>query len=154
MLSDYFDWESTREDLNDLQTPPEPKRAICAFKKHYMVQLLSLRAGMIYAIKQTMRLRESGLLWGGVPCSLLVWLSLGSSLRHIYFPMGDPESECVRLSNLCLSRFGLLVLIAIARTCYWGAEQPSSSLLKDIPCYDQFLHVPGLKNMMTRLSLT
>ena len=107
---------------------------------------------MAYALKQTMRLKESSLLWGGVPCSLLIWLSLGTSLRHLYFPMGDPNSERVRLSNLCATRFCLLALVAVSRCCYWAAEQPLSSLLKEIPCYHRLLRIPGLKSAMTRLS--
>lgn len=150
--SEYFDWESGRGHLNDLQTPPNPENETCLGGGTHV--FVPLRAGMVFAVKQTLRLKESGLLWGGVPCSLLIWISLGTSLRNIYYPMGDPESKQVQLSNLCLSRYALLVILAIARCCFWAAEQPQSSYLKDIPCYDWILHIPGLQSMMTRLPET
>lgn len=140
--------------MNNIATPLKPQlsKILTLLISKTGLFVHALRAGMVYALRQTMRLKESsGLLWGGVPCSLLIWISMGTSLRHLYVPMGDPNSESVRLSNLCLTRFCLLALVAVSRCCYWAAEQPLSSVLKNIPCYHDILHIPGLKSLMTRL---
>lgn len=91
---------------------------------------------------------------GGVPCSLLVFISRGTSKRNVYPHgiMGDPDSEVTKLSNLVLSRFCLLVLVAISRNVFWAIEQPSSSLLPQTPYYSYLLNLSQLNTVFIRMS--
>lgn len=120
---------------------------------------------------QVMRLRQGGLLWGGVPCSSFVWISRGTSRRSqatappkpcqcmpgtpfvstcesatiLQFlqanVLGDNSVEFVRLGNLCVVRFCLLVLLACSRNCIWAVEQPSSSMMPEHPRMQQLFQL-------------
>lgn len=118
---------------------------------------------------QVMRLRQGGLLWGGVPCSSFVWISRGTSKRsqatalpnpcasachehilsaHVSLQhavqdnvLGDGSKEFVRVGNLCVVRFCLLVLLAYSRNCIWAVEQPSSSIMPDHPRMQQLFRL-------------
>lgn len=64
-----------------------------------------LRPGILAAIKGVLRLRPGSLCWLGIPCSLLIWVSLGTSKRGTLFDMfGDISLESVRKSNIHLGR--------------------------------------------------
>jgi hypothetical protein len=45
--------------------------------------------------------------------------------------LGDESMKFVRLGNLCVVRFCLLVLLAYSRNCLWAVEQPGSSIMPD-----------------------
>ena len=105
---------------------------------------------MLYAIKSTLRLAPQSLLWGGVPCGLLVFLSLGTSKRNVQV-MGDTTKQCVVDSNLCLSRFSLLCLLATARGAYWACEQPISSCLRQTPYFDFLMEIKAVPAFLVRL---
>jgi hypothetical protein len=85
--------------------------------------------GLLHAIKGVLRLRQRGLLWGGVPCSSFVWINRGTSRRSRANPLGDVSVASVSTSNTIVSRFALLVLLGVSRGATWLVEQPSSSLL-------------------------
>ena len=159
---DYFDYESHRGGANDM----------LKVRGYSIIDLLagqsrdmdmthvhckgihSPRSGFLYALKQVLRLKPGSLLWGGVPCSLLVWVSRSSSKRLLpgYDVMGDPFSKPTLQSNTLLSRFALLVLLCMSREVFWAIEQPQSLLLKDTPYYDYFFLLPQLKIVFTRMS--
>jgi hypothetical protein len=104
--ADNFDWE-LRPDCNDL---------------------LSV-VGFLLSVRLALQMVRSGLLFGGVPCSLFVFISLGTSMRSPTCPDGNVNLESVRRSNALASRFTLLAMIALARGAHFVIEQPSSSRL-------------------------
>ena len=110
------------------------------------------RPGFLYAIKGTLRLKEFSLLWGGVPCSLLVFISMATSGRHLNI-MGYEDREPVATSNLLLARFCLLAILQTARNGYWAVEQPGSSVLKDTPYMEMLMDqtVAAVKTFFCRL---
>ena len=101
---------------------------------------LIIRPGILYALKQVMRLRERALCWLGIPCSLLVFMSIATSKRGLkgHSILGDESLPCVQKSNLQLSRSALLALLCIVRRVFWSVEQPSTSKL---PHVDYFANV-------------
>ena len=111
------------------------------------------RTGFVYAVKACLRLLPYSLLWGGVPCSLLIWISSATSGRKAdTLPMGDESKDCVRNSNLLLSRFSLLAVLATARHSWFCVEQPMSSMLVKLPYYDFIMNIAALKPQFVRLS--
>ena len=90
----------------------------------------------------------------GIPCSLLVFISLATSKRglHGHDIFGDQSLDCVVRSSLHLSRACLLALLCMARNVFWAAEQPSTSKLPQIPYYRALLSDPLLETFFTRLS--
>lgn len=108
---------------------------------------------MLYALKHVLRLKQSGLAWFGVPCSLLVFSSLGTSKRGIWpFDLfGDTAIPCVRRSNVHLARTALLVLVCIVRQVWWAVEQPGTSRLPQIQYFASILEDPALPTEFSRL---
>lgn len=106
----WFDWLHRPDDMNNLLTV----------------------AGMMQAVKDTLRLREGGLLFGGVPCSSWVWLSCPTHMRHVAI-LGDSRQEMVRIGNILGARFCLLAGLALVIGAHWAVEQPSTS---------RFIHYP------------
>ncbi|CAJ1397173.1 unnamed protein product [Effrenium voratum] len=130
--SDYFELTSNRGTLNDMGSVP----------------------GFIYCLKGALRLRKQALLWGGVPCSLLVFMSSGTHQRGFENDMmGDLSLPSVRQSNLLLSRFCLIVLVCICRNVWWAIEQPASSKLVETPYYSYLMSLRCLNPKFVRLWL-
>ena len=113
-----------------------------------------LRPGLLSAIKGVLRIKPGGLLWLGVPCSLLVFMSIGTSLRGIQgFDMwGDVSLPSVQKSNQHLTRAFLLIALAIARSVYWCTEQPGTSRLTSVDPFKLLLGDDSIPTTMQRLS--
>lgn len=125
-----------------------------SFKKLQPSSALLMRPGFLYALKGVLRLVPGSLLWGGVPCSLLVFISRATSKRNLdgHDIYGDPKSAPTVLSNLILSRFALLVALAISRDVWWAIEQPSTSLLPKTDYYQLFLNLAEINPIFLRMS--
>ena len=138
---------------------PQLRLGILFFEKntacHFMAfQLFPgfLRPGLLAAIKGILRLRPGSLAWFGVPCSLLIWVSLGTSKRGTAFDMfGDISLESVRKSNIHLSRAAMLILLCVARQVWWTVEQPGSSRLPHMPFFDDMLLDKMIPTIFQRL---
>jgi hypothetical protein len=110
MLSDYFDVCDRGAD-NDLCTT----------------------GGLLIAIRNTLRIVEGGLLYGGVPCNSFIFMNSRNTQRTDSNPLGNKMCPAAVTGNILASRFMMLVLIALARKVYWFVEQPGSSKLKLFP---------------------
>ena len=86
--------------------------------------LLCLRPGLLYSIKQCLRLTKNSLCWFGIPCSMLVFISLGTSLREVdgHSIMGDESQPAVQQSNMMLSRSAMLVLLCHGKAGVLGCR--------------------------------
>ena len=74
-----------------------------------------LRHGFVKAMENTLRLKELGLLFAGLPCHSFIWLNLATSLRSATRPFGDNVKLCVRQSNACLTQHEYIIIIRV--TC-------------------------------------
>ena len=127
--------------------------------------LLCLRPGLLYSIKQCLRLTKNSLCWCGIPCSMLVFISFGTSLREVdgRSIMGDESQRAVRQSNVMLSRSAMLVLLCVARQVFWAVEQPSASKLAKIRYFrmllesklmtTHFIRLPNSQSLFIPMSL-
>ena len=91
MTSDCFD-VLHRPKANDINTVP----------------------GLLHAMKHILRLKPSGLAWFGVPCCLLVFISLGTSRKGIWPSdlFGNVSLDCVRCSLIshCSGGFSVALI--------------------------------------------
>lgn len=105
-----------------------------------IIQCLSamlLRYGYLVALQYTMRLKPGALLMCGLPCSLHVWISRGTSGKSRQNPRGNCEGStahtCTQKANLIACRFALVALLCMVRCVWWLTEQPSSSVAHWLP---------------------
>ncbi|CAK9076947.1 Putative rhamnose biosynthetic enzyme 1 [Durusdinium trenchii] len=76
-----------------------------------------------------LRLQVGSLFWSGLPCSLHVWVSRGTSGKTRSNPRGNPDKhDCTKEANMIAARFALCILICLARGVWWICEQPVSSV--------------------------
>ena len=55
------------------------------------------------SVENTLRLKEGGLLFAGLPCHSFIFLNLATSMRSEATPFGDEQKLYVRQSNAYLS---------------------------------------------------
>ena len=60
------------------------------------------RQGFAMALQNTLRLKEGGLLFAGLPCHSFVFLNLATSQRSSLHPLGNESELYIRLSNSSL----------------------------------------------------
>ena len=89
---------------------------------------ITTTCGWARAILLVLRLRPSGLLWGGVPCGSFVWLSRSKHGRSCKSPCGFFQNPWVKMNNMIAERFSLLAMLAVARRCHWTAEARLNTL--------------------------
>lgn len=58
-----------------------------------------IRHGMLRACQNTLRVKENGLVFAGLPCHSFIFLNLATSCRSATCPFGDQEKLYVRQSN-------------------------------------------------------
>ena len=85
------------------------------------------------ALQYVLRLRAGALLMCGLPCSLHVWLSRGTSGKSRENPRGDCDGFTASMkktmeANMIACRFALIALVCLVRQVWWVTEQPSSSV--------------------------
>lgn len=116
------------------------------------------------AVECTLRLKEGGLMFAGLPCHSFIFLNLATSMRSQETPLGDESKLYVRQSNAYLSesifiplkivftidifkscfiqqprlaaRLLILCCLAVVRKVHFAIEQPGTST---------FVHFPYLK---------
>lgn len=98
------------------------------------------RLGWLVAVQYVLRIAKGGLFWSGLPCSMHIWMSTGTSKKTRANPQGSSVYQCVADANKMAARFGLLVLLAMVRGVYWCTEQPSSSFALFLPYLEAALN--------------
>ena len=100
------------------------------------------RLGFLVACQYVLRVKANGLLWGGLPCSLHVWISRGTSGKSRDNPRGICNGvfkhDSVRIANLVAARYAMLVLVCLVRQVI--TEQPASSVAPFLPYLEVALY--------------
>ena len=130
------------------------KRPLQAVEESKKTPHIILRPGFLACLKGVLRLQTGSLLWLGVPCSLLIFISLGTSQRGIggYSMWGNTSLESVRKSNVHLARAALCIPLCMARQCWWTVGQPGTSRLPRMPFYEGLLQDDLIPTILQRLS--
>lgn len=79
-------------------------------------------------------------LWEVVYSSSLL-RSRGSTFRSPSAPLGRQDSQAVRDGTILACRALILLLVASCRGCWWCLEQPISSCMEHLPCFQHLLRI-------------
>lgn len=89
-------------------------------------------------------MKVGSLLWSGLPGSLHIWISRGTSGKSRSNPRGEINGcfmhDCVRIANCIACRFGLIAILCLVRQIWWDTEQPASSVAQWLPYLEVALH--------------
>jgi len=110
------------------------------------------RDGFFRALGYTLRLVKGGLLAGGPPCSLFVWISSSIHKRTKENCEGDETNPKVRQANLIVYNVLVLSVVAVCRQCEVFMEQPSSSRMFGLKKYDRVKNLFQWSSVFTWMS--
>lgn len=95
----------------------------CGGDEHDILRESGFYAALLYLLQ----VLPFGLMIGGPPCSLWIFLSASVHGRTKGDASGNVANESVRLANLLVNNYCVLLAIAHLRKVYTITEQPSSS---------------------------
>ena len=95
--------------------------------------------GQLAALQGVLGLRPGGVLGGGPPCSLFVFMSASVHKRTATNPSGDLCNAGVCRANRIVHFWCSLVTLSAMRGCFWWTEQPGSSRMYELPCFVEVL---------------
>ena len=78
--------------------------------------------------------------------------SRASTLRSESNPMGRSDSEAVRNGNILACRCFILLLLASCKGCWWLMEQPSTSTMEYMPCFQHLMALVSVRKMVLSLA--
>lgn len=89
-------------------------------------------------------------------CLQLIFLftprSRGSTHRSVASPEGRPDSTCVRDGNILACRCFILLLIASCKGANWVMEQPGTSLMEYLPCFQALMGLVSVRKLVVSLA--
>ncbi|CAK9096788.1 Uncharacterized protein SCF082_LOCUS45422 [Durusdinium trenchii] len=98
-------------------------------------------SGFALLLSTILRSKPDAVFAFGVVCSTWVAVSRGSTHRHYFLPLGDPNSPSCNKANLLVARTCLALLLIIARGSTFVIEQPNSSLLYRHPRFNALMRL-------------
>ena len=98
--------------------------------------------GLCYAIRQVLRIEESGLAFWALPCNSFAWLSSSQHERGPQNPFGCGSYHWVQAGNILGARTSLLLCLCIARQVKWMLENPEGSAVRCFPYLQHVLSFP------------
>lgn len=101
--------------------------------------------GFLYSLRQALRCKRGGLGLLAIPCNSFNWMSSSQHCRNYFEPWGDCSYDWVQDGNILASRSCLLILVLVARSCYWMTENPDRSQLANMP---PLMHLMTISEMM------
>jgi len=91
--------------------------------------------GFLHAVELALRIRPAGMAFFAPPCSSFVWVNRYTSGRSSSSPEGHRDRPHVQSANLIVVRCCILIMILVSKGCMWCLEQPASSVMKFLPCF-------------------
>ena len=102
---------------------------------HGLHENILTRRGFFHALDLILALMVGGLLFGGPPCSLFVYLSYAVHLRSRQNRYGNTSNFLVRAANMIVQNWIVLLVICHVRGCYDITEQPSTTAMFEYPLF-------------------
>jgi len=102
---------------------------------HGLHENILTRRGFFHALDLILALMVGGLLFGGPPCSLFVYLSYAVHRRSRQNPYGNTSNFVVRAANMIVQNWIVLLVICHVRGCYDITEQPSTTAMFEYPLF-------------------
>ena len=113
-----------------------------------MTTRLWVRLPPLALLRLLMRVRPLGLLYAGLPCDSMGFMSSSVHQRSALHPWGAPRIF-VFLGNLLSCRLSILVLVGIARGVTWMLENPLRTAVDYLPPI-QWLLQPHLRPLLAK----
>ena len=110
--------------------------------KDLVFQDLLRPAGFSRAVRDVLRIKKHGLLFGGVPCNSFIFFSAGTHRRSAQQPWGNEKHSFVRVGNTLGSRFAFLAALATVRGVLFAIENPRWTFLYWLPPLKWLLQLP------------
>ncbi|CAK0816451.1 unnamed protein product, partial [Prorocentrum cordatum] len=107
-------------------------------KLHGSCHDLLTNIGMANATRGVLSIKEGGMIGGGPPCSLFVFMSSSYHKRTKVTPLGDESKSQVLQANYIAAFWVFLLTIASIRRVWWWTEQPGTSKMFNLPCWEKF----------------
>ena len=76
-----------------------------------------MRTGWLTAVEFTLRLREFGLFFAGLPCCSFIWLNRSTSMRSEDLPFGDQLKRYIQEANVLLDNWISIVFFLNMAMC-------------------------------------
>ena len=94
---------------------------------------VTAEAGFLALLDLAMRLVPGGIIVGGPPCSLFIFLSSSFHRRGPGHEQGDTRKLPVRLANAIVDNTMVLLEVAHLRSVWFVLEQPATSWMFKLP---------------------
>ncbi|CAE7458512.1 RHM1 [Symbiodinium natans] len=95
------------------------------------------------------RMKSGGLVMGGPPCSLFVFMSSSIHRRSLDNPWGNTKYASVRLANRIVSNMAVVLDVLMQRDVHIVIEQPSGSAMFRLPPLAAVVAKPGWARVFT-----
>lgn len=102
---------------------------------------LSLTMGLLFGIRQILRVMEGGLCTLALPCNSFGFMSSSQHQRSTEAPWGNLHYGFVWQGNNLAARTALLWCLCIARSVLTLLENPDRSRVADIPFFVQLMNL-------------
>lgn len=121
------------------------RQGVDILKDAYIHNLMTVM-GLVWGIRQILRVRHGGLCFFALPCQSFGFLSSPLHARSADDPWGSRKWSFVLQGNLLAARTSLLWLLAAARSCAVLLENPGRSKVVEIPFIQHIVSFPDLMN--------
>ena len=120
-------------------------------KDGYVHNLLTVM-GLVWGIRQILRVHHGGLCFFALPCQSFGFMSCPLHARSSEDPWGSRKWSFVLQGNLLAARTSLLWLLGAARSCAVLLENPHRSKIIEIPFIKHIMSFPELMNNQIKWS--
>ena len=119
-------------------------RGRCMDKEYHHGHDMLKPMGLLLVLSTALEILPGGVFWCAPPCSSWVFMSRGSTGRHVLIE-GDALNPGVVMANAIVERLVLLLEILTLRGVYWIIEQPASTVMWLYPAMRNCLQRHGLR---------
>ena len=100
-------------------------------------------AGMLWSLKQALRVVDGGFGLIGIPCNSFNWMSSSGHCRTPGNPYGNPL-WWVEQGTTMASRACLVIMVLICRSIFWMVENPDRSAVAFFPPLVHIMSIPEI----------
>jgi|OrbCmetagenome_4_1107370.scaffolds.fasta_scaffold125646_1 hypothetical protein len=100
-------------------------------------------AGMLWSLRQALRVQDGGFGMLAIPCNSFGYMSSSGHQRTPMNPYGNPLWWVTQGSTIA-TRACLIILVLICRSCFWMVENPDRSMLQVFPPLVHIMSIPEI----------
>ena len=100
--------------------------------------------GMLWSLRQALRLRDGGFGLLAIPCNSFGFMSSSQHCRTCDKPYGNNLLWWVMQGTTIAARACLIIAVLICRSCFWMVENPDRSMLAVFPPLVHIMSIPEI----------